>query len=350
MNLNSWVRCAARPATGAILATLVALVGQSPVRAADDPPRLPPAFTLSWGGKGAADGQFQSPIDIAVNEADELYVTEFHGQRVQKFTAEGQFLLSFPVADHPGGIAVDRQGNVYVAPLLGHQVRVFAPDGRPLRSWGRKGTGDGEFNEPGDIAIDRQGNVYVTDQVNRRVQWFDAEGRFLGKWGEYGSEPGQFDGLGKPDSRIGGPQFLAFDRAGFLYTTEALLGRIQKWTPEGKYLAHWGHNRDEPGGFGGRENRAVSNPFPGPIALCFDAAGRVWVSSTNNRVQQFTADGQYLTGFGGEGSGPGQFLIPHGIAIDRRGDMYVVDSGNHRVQKFSGAPRGAEAPGKAESR
>jgi hypothetical protein len=53
-------------------------------------------------------------------------------------------------------------------------------------------------------------------------------------------------------------------------------------------------------------------------------------------VQQFTAGGQYLGGFGGKaGSGPGEFLAPHGLAVDGRGHLYVVDAYNHRVQKFA---------------
>lgn len=324
-------RCAFVAAVG----ILTLLAGGDLSSAEPDGPQVkPPAFLLAWGKKGAAEGEFRSPIGIAVNAADELYVTEFHGQRVQKFTAEGKFLASFEVPGSPGGIAVDRLGNVYVAPSLGHKICVFTPEGKPLRQWGQKGEGDGEFVEPGGIAIGSDGRVYVADQGNRRVQVFDAEGKFLLKWGRYGTDPGQFDGKGAPRSRIGGPQFVAFDHAGHFYTTESLLGRIQQWTAEGKYLAHWGENSSEPGGFGGREKLTVSNAFPGPIAICFDKQDRVWISATNNRVQLFTAAGKYLGGFGEQGSGPGQFLIPHGIAIDSRGHLYIVDAGNHRVQKF----------------
>jgi DNA-binding beta-propeller fold protein YncE len=72
----------------------------------------------------------------------------------------------------------------------------------------------------------------------------------------------------------------------------------------------------------------------GPIALCCDREDRLWISAAGGRVQLFTSDGQYLRGFGEQGKEPGQFLAPHGVAVDSLGDLYVVDAYNHRVQKF----------------
>src|SRR5262249_50943200 len=146
----------------------------------------------------------------------------------------GKFLAQVPVEKMPGGVAVDREGRIYVAPLMDHKVCVYDEAGKLLSVWGKQGKGDGEFDQPGGIAIARDGTVYVADQVNRRVQRFTAEGKFLGKWGEYGSKPGQFDGVENVKSRTGGPHFLAFDGLGNLFTTEARLGRVQKFTPEGK--------------------------------------------------------------------------------------------------------------------
>jgi hypothetical protein len=61
----------------------------------------------------------------------------------------------------------------------------------------------------------------------------------------------------------------------------------------------------------------------------------VWVSSLNDRVQLFTAMGKYLFGIGGPGKEPGQFARPHGMALDSKGDLYVCDAGNQRIQKFA---------------
>jgi tripartite motif-containing protein 71 len=297
---------------------------------ASDPTLKPPQFLKEWGKKGTGPGEFNSPIGIAINQADEIFITEARNNRVQKFTADGKWLATFPVAAFPGGIAVDRAGHVYIAPLMLGKICVYDAKGKLIREWGKIGKGDGELDQPGGIVLGPDSNVYVADQINRRVQKFSRLGKFLGKWGEYGTKPGQFGGNIPRPQRVGGPHFLAFDGKGHIYTTEASVGRIQKFATDGKFLLAWGNNGTEPGGFGGRPKN-----LPGPIALCFDKQERVWVSATNNRVQQFTADGKFLRGFGGAGNQPGQFHIPHGLAINSRGHLFVVDAQNHRLQKFA---------------
>src|SRR6185295_6585569 len=105
-----------------------------------------------------------------------------------------------------------------------------------------------------------------------------------------------------------GPNFVAVDRQGNVFTTEAKLGRIQKFSAGGKPLLAFGSNSTDPGGFGGRPKN-----LPGPIAVCVDRHDRIWVSSTNNRVQLFSPEGKYLFGLDAltPGAAPGQFHTPH---------------------------------------
>lgn len=294
----------------------------------------PPKLVLTWGEKGDKPGQFKSPIGIAITDKDEIFVAEFHGKRVQKFDTSGKHLAQFPLEDYGGGVAVDGQGRVYVSLLLKGKIVVFDAKGQSLRDWGKVGVGDGESKDPGGIAIGPDGTIYVADQSNHRVQKFTAEGKFLGKWGQHGSKPGEFGGKGMAKARFAGPHFLAFDSKWNLWTTEGAEGRIQKLTPDGKPLFAFGDNGIGPGAFGGRE-KEKKNALPGPIGLCIDRHDRIWVSSTNNRVQLFSSDGKYLTGITEEGSKPGQVLLPHGLVVDSKNFLYVVDSSNQRVQKFA---------------
>jgi DNA-binding beta-propeller fold protein YncE len=316
--------------------------------AGEAPPAVPDVseihFVLEWGKKGKRPGEFHFPIGIAINRADEVFVTDHSNNRVQKFDANGKLLATFPVLPNPGGIAVGKGGELYVshfpAARLGKEktpdrISVYSPAGKLLRQWGSSGTGDGQLSWPGGLAVSREGRVYVADQTNRRVQVFDAGGKFLAKWGEYGTKPGQFGGNVGPRSRVGGPQFVALDSAGNVYTTEGSVGRVQKFTPDGKFLLAWGDNQDKPGSFGGGFGGFKAS-LQGPIGICIDKKDRVWVSAVCGRVQQFTRDGKYLRGFGAtQGTRPGQFLAPHGLALDSRGNLYVVDAYNHRVQKFA---------------
>ena len=96
-------------------------------------------------------------------------------------TADGQFM-------YPKGVAVDNLGNVYVAEESGNRVQKFTPDGQFITKWGSNGTGDGQFtmsNLEGawGIAVDPQGYVYVTDSNLNRVQKFTSSGQFVTKWG-----------------------------------------------------------------------------------------------------------------------------------------------------------------------
>jgi DNA-binding beta-propeller fold protein YncE len=305
---------------------------------AEEPP--PIRFLMEWGKKGTGPGQFHFPIGIALNPAGEVLVTDFYNDRLQKFSAAGRLLAVMPVLPNPGGMAIARSGEVYIAHFAERKreerttdrISVYDASGKLLRQWGRTGSGDGEFDCPGGIALGRDGRVYVADQTNRRVQVFDSEGKFVAKWGEFGIKPGQFGGSVSIRSRVGGPQFLAVDSDGNVFTTEGSVCRVQKFTPDGRFLLTWGEDSEKPGGFGGGW---MGGNLKGPIGVSVDN-GTLWATSVNGRVQQFSAEGKFLRGLVKEpGVGPGQFMAPHGVAVDREKNLYVVDAYNHRIQKFA---------------
>jgi DNA-binding beta-propeller fold protein YncE len=315
----------------------------SPAATADEPRPAPAKFVLEWGQHGSAPGEFDVPIGVVVTVSGDVLVSDFYNARVQRFTADGKHLSSIDVLPNPGGMALDGDGDIYLSHFSAmktneekkpDRISVYTAQGTLLRQWGQTGTGDGEFDYPGGIAVSRDGRVYVADQTNRRVQVFDREGKFLFKWGEYGINEAQFGGNVSPKSRVGGPQFVAIDAAGHIYTTEGSVGRVQKFTGDGKFLRTWGDNQDKPGSFGGYWSGTTG--LQGPVGICLDKRGSLWISAVSGRVQQFTPDGAYLQGLGnGRGSDPGEFEAPHSLATDDAGHLYVVDALNHRVQKFA---------------
>jgi tripartite motif-containing protein 71 len=326
-----------------ILALFVSVVTQSAPHVRGAEPELPkPRFLLAWGTKGTAPGEFYFPIGIAITPADEILVTDHYNNRVHKFSTDAKLLNHFAVLPNPGGIALDKSGNIYLshfpAAVITKEVHtdrltVYSPEGKLLHEWGKSGTGPVEFNYPGGMVIAPNDRLYVADQTNHRIQVLDLKGQFLAQWGKHGTKPGEFGGNTNVKSRAGGPDFIAIDKQGNLYTTEAMDGRVQKFTPEGAYLAAFGGLEDRPGSFG-REFKPIPS-MHGPIGICCDRHDRLWISTAGGRIQQFTSDGRYLRGLGEEqGSEPGQFLAPHGLAVDSRGHLYVVDAYNHRIQKF----------------
>lgn len=281
-----------------------------------------PKFVLAWGKRGDKAGEFYSPIGIAINTEDEIYVTDLNNARLQKFSTDGKYLAGFDLpwdtpqrkSSQAGSIAVDDKGLLYLSFMVQDRVGVYTETGQLVREWGKRGKGDGEFHWPGGIVLGADGTVYVADQCNHRVQKFTSEGKFLGQWGEHGCEPGQFGGNEHAGSRFGGPHFLALDGKGRVYTTEGTLGRVQQFSADGKPLLAWGDKGEQPGGFGALKAGYAPNTL-GPICIWVDKHDRVWVSSLNDRVQAFTTKGLFLFRASGAramnpGNSPGRTAWP----------------------------------------
>ncbi|HVU90207.1 MAG TPA: hypothetical protein VHD36_22940 [Pirellulales bacterium] len=332
-----FLRVACALCGGVVAATCIA----SPSPAAEPDPHAP-RFVTTWGKEGIEPGEFHFPIGIAITREDEILITDHYNDRVQKFDRAGKLLGHFAVLPSPGGIALDKDGNIYLSHFPASTINkethpdrlsVYSPNGKLLHEWGKSGPGPGEFNYPGGMAVAPSGRLYIADQTNHRIQVLDLAGKFLSTWGRHGTKPGEFGGKTNVKSRAGGPDFIAIDSRGNIYTTEAMDGRVQKFTADGTFLSAFGDLEDRPGGFG-REFKPIPS-MHGPIAICCDREDRLWISAAGGRVQQFTGDGKYLRGLGEEqGSEAGQFLAPHGVALDSHGDLYVVDAYNHRIQKF----------------
>src|SRR5262245_18456647 len=174
-----------------------------------------PKFSFAWGKRGGKPGEFFSPIGIAINAKDEVFVTDLNNARVQKFSSEGKHLGGFDLPlDNPkrksciiGGIALGDKGEIYLSLMNQHKLAVYGEDGKLIREWGKSGKADGEFNQPGGIVLRSDGTLFVTDQCNHRIQKFTRDGKFLAKFGAHGAEPGQFGGPDNAGSRFAGPHF-----------------------------------------------------------------------------------------------------------------------------------------------
>ena len=319
--------------------------GQSVTILVTPTPSVPAhTFLGAWSGSGTAPGQYSFPSGIFVDGAGNIYVGDTGNNRVQEiFSAgNGYVLWSGPATGTlPGqfneawGVALDASGDLWVADWANNRVEELPVGTGAWTTIGgtATGTGPGQFYNPPYLAFDGAGNLYVSDWQNNRIQELPAgmAATVSANWVTIGdtsgtSGPGQFSN----------PSGLAADGAGDLYVADTGNNRIQE-LPAGKaatVAANWVTLGDTSGTSG-------PGQFNNPYGLGTDPAGDLYVADTyNDRIQELPAGksgavtANWVT-FGSTGSGPGQFNRPYDVKTDSAGNVYVADTTNNRIEKFS---------------
>src|ERR1051325_2859041 len=229
-------------------------------------------FLRSWG-----EGLFNRAHGLHIDADDNLYCTDDGDHTVRKCTTDGKVLLTIGIPNKPAPFmsgepfhrcthtALSPKGEIYVSDGYGNAcVHKFSPDGKLLKTWGESGTDPGQFNIVHNIVTDSDGWVYVADRENHRVQVFDGNGKFETQW-------------------------------------------VNMHRPSGLYM--------EPG----KDGRFYVGEI-GP-----DMAVNINVPNCGPRVSIYSHRGDLLCRLGHMHAGlnPGQFISPHGLAVDSRGDIYV---------------------------
>jgi DNA-binding beta-propeller fold protein YncE len=229
-------------------------------------------FLRSWG-----EGVFRRAHGVLMAPDDTLWLTDDGDHTVRHCTLDGKVLATIGVPGKPAPwlsgepfhrcthTALSPQGDLYVSDGYGNaRVHKFSPDGRRLTSWGEPGTDPGQFNIPHNICCDAEGWVYVADRENHRVQVFDGNGRYETQW-------------------------------------------VNMHRPSGLYLHRGPSPRFYVGEIGGGLGVNLDMPNIGPRVSIYDARGTLLVRLGNRPA----------------GLEPGQFISPHGLAVDSRGDIYM---------------------------
>ena len=162
------------------------------------------------------------------------------------------------------------------------------------------------------VAVDAQDNVWVLARKNPPVRVYQPDGKLLRAWG---------DGL------LDTPHQLKLDRQGNVWLADSGNHVVIQCTPEGKVIRTLG-TRGKPG--------CDESHFNRPADMVVSPEGDVFVADGygNARVVHFDKDGKFVGSWGKLGAEPGEFSLPHAIALDSRGRLYVADRNNARVQVF----------------
>lgn len=229
-----------------------------------------------------AMGGLTSPIEVRMDSAGRVYVTDSVKSRLNIYSPQGKTLLSLGKAEQlqrPTGLALDEaRGHIYVSDTASHRILIYGMDGGFIREFGERGGEPGQFNFPVNLTVDAQGRLYVVDTGNFRVQIFSPEGEFVDTFGQVG------DGIGS----LARPKGVALDSEGHVYLVDAAFNNFQIFDREGKILLFVGSLGREPG------------RFWIPTGIFIDAKDRIYVvDSANARVQVF----QYLSDPAAAGQG-----------------------------------------------
>jgi uncharacterized protein (TIGR03663 family) len=270
---------------------------------------------------------FNAPRAVAIGQDGSIYIADTGNSRIIHLDAKGNILTTWgsrtsdgQVPPTPGtfiepwGIALDSKGNVYVTDTWNHRVQKFDAQGNFLLEWGiagQPGSGPYGFWGPRGIAVGSDDRVYVTDTGNKRVVLFDENGIFLLEFGTSGE--------GQLDEPVG----IALGPDGQVYVADTWNTRVVVFSSDGEYRTSWpvqawtGNSLDE-------------KPY-----IAVDKQGRVYITDPEGyRVIVFSASGEALAVFGQYGPETDSFGMPTGLAVDLNGALWVVDAGNNRLAKF----------------
>lgn len=310
------------------------------------------AHSAVIGTAGTGNGQLDNPSGISLDTTGNIYICDYNNARLQKFSPAGSYLAKFIGFGSPRNICWD-DGFAYFTDDANQRLLrcsdSFIGSGTVLAGGGVSAA-DGFFTAIYGIACDGE-FLYVSDATLNRIQKFTLAGQFVAKWGVSGSGDGQ----------LSGPRGIAVHPVtGLIYVADSGNDRICCFTNTGSFVGKFG------------VTGSGSGQFNLPTGLAFNAVGtKLYVSDeTNDKISALdvvTPDSEladvaidgtgklYVTDrvagcfyvlntsgvvtntIGTPGTGNGQFDGPEGIALNGSDDVYVVDRGNHRVQRFTAA-------------
>jgi DNA-binding beta-propeller fold protein YncE len=212
-------------------------------------------------------GALRMPFGLDHDSQGNLYVLDGTLKRIHVYDPNGKYVRMMAQDlkwSRPAGLAVDdKRKRLYVVDAGGvdnenHLVRALDMEtGKQLFEFGKRGSGNGEFNLPRDAVVGTDGLIYVVDGGNFRVQVFDSEGKFIKTFGAIGLRSGQF-------SR---PKEIAADAHGNVYVVDTAFGNFQIFNGDGQLLLN----------VGSRGNSDAPAKFMLPSGIAVDVDGRIYM-------------------------------------------------------------------------
>ena len=257
----------------------------------------------------------KKPWGVAVNEQNEIAVSDIGNHKIHLFKSDGTHIKSFGEHgaqhgefDWPCGIVFHGANIIVAEQSKNSRVQELSRQGGYLRHFGGEGSLDHQLDFPAGLSIDSDGNIIVADKGNKLIKIFSADGQFLHKLGTERS-------FTKP--------FHCIQHDNYLIVSDRGDHSVKLFDRKGNFLYK----------FGKKEN--ADGQFNSPHCLSMDKAGHLMVCDRDNhRIQVFDLSGKFVAKFGTKGSGIGEFNTPVSAAFLSDGKIVVSDFNNSRIQIF----------------
>jgi DNA-binding beta-propeller fold protein YncE len=203
------------------------------------------------------------------------------------------------------GLRIDPAGAIWTTDNGNHVIRRFSPEGKLLLTLGEVnvgGAGPDHFRSPDDIVISSKGDLYIADSGNGRIVRLTPAGRYISEWGTKGTAPGEFKLC----------HGLAIDSRDHIYVADRGNNRVQVFDSNGKQLHIW-------------------QGFGNPYGLLISGKELLVSEGEVHKIFHLDPNGKVINSWGG----PGILQLPHFMAIDSQGVLYVAEVDGKRVQKFT---------------
>ncbi len=250
---------------------------------------------------------FTSPERIAVGKDGNVVVADTSSLEIKQFDTSGNFLNGWKIEPPLTDFALDYEGNVYV--LRDWQVQKFDTAGKLLENISLSKPSYPQYYWTNSIAVDGEGNFYVGTSYS-----LASSADIIRKYDKYGNYIETFGG----DLNV--PYDIEIDVLGNVYICDHYNGRIVKYSSEGEFI---------------KEFIGLDHPW----SVAVDAEGNVYTTESwftwKTYVKKFDAEGNLVAQFGSYGSGEGSFSGRFRVGVDRWGNIFIADAGNHRLQKFT---------------
>lgn len=278
-------------------------------------PFYTPVYVRDYGSSGSGNGQFSSANGIAVDSADNVYVTDYALDRIVKFNSSGVYQATFGGSgtgngqfDIPWDIDIDTNGDMYITDLVNDRVQVLDSSGTYLRQWGSAGTGNNQFTSAQAIIISGS-YVYVGDRMANHIKKFDKNGVWQATLADTGTYKCYL------------PVDIAVDGSGNFYVLNQGDQYILKYDSSFNFVTHF----------------AGSAELTTPQGMIYNPVDqRLYVSDTsNNVIHVYSTAGVLLGEFGAAGTGNLQFNVPQYIEALSNGNLVIVDTYNYRIQEVN---------------